>query len=430
MLRKNKWLMMIAVVVMIALLAACGPDRDEEPTPAPEDSGEETTGNGEEATADKPELLKMWVNDEESQLDAYEEITARYEEETGIAVEIIPFSMLEQIDALSLDGPSGTGPDLFFQPHDRLGEVYLQGLAAELELTAEQLDGYTEGAIDAFSYEGGQYGIPAVTETYGLFYNKALVPDAPETMDDLMDIAEQLTNASSDEYGFLMEAGNFYFNYPFLTAHGGYVFGEDADGALNADDVGLATDPVVEGAEMIQSWYENQYIPQGINMDIINGLFQDGKVGAVVTGPWAIPDYSGALGDDLGVAPLPTMNGQALNSFSGVKGWLVSEYSENKEWATDLALFITNAENSFTYYETAGELPARTDVEIDDEFRAPILEQAEHAIPMPNIPEMSQVWDPMADAFEFISQGEDVREVLEEAVEDIELQISSMGSGE
>ncbi|MDQ0254620.1 arabinogalactan oligomer/maltooligosaccharide transport system substrate-binding protein [Evansella vedderi] len=428
MFKKSTLLLVALLLALVTALAACGPDREEEP---PADTGADTdTDVGADEEATKPESLTIWANDSDNELDLYEELGAKYTEKTGIEVEIVPFSMLEQVDALSLDAPAGRGPDLFFQPHDMVGNIYLQGLAAELELTEEQLAGYPEGAIDAFFYNGHQLGIPVVTETYALFYNTDLVPDAPQTMDELMEIAANLTNASQDEYGFLMEATNFYFAYPFLTGPGGYVFGTDEEGSLNPDDIGLAKDGAVQGAELIQSWFENGYMPRGINGDIMSGLFRDGKVGAVVTGPWSIQEYRADLGDSFAIAPLPTVDGEPLNSFSGVKGWMVSEYSEHKDWATDLALFFTNAENAERNFELTGELPARVDVEIDDELRAAILEQAQHAIPMPNIPEMGQVWEPMGDALEFISQGDDAREVLEEAVEQIIEQIELTRAGQ
>jgi arabinogalactan oligomer/maltooligosaccharide transport system substrate-binding protein len=412
------WLTVL-VLALSALLAACGPDRDEGNGSASESGASAGEDGGEGTAPEKPDTLTMWVNDEDAQLSAYEQIVEKYEEETGIAVEITPFSMLDQLDALSLDAAAGGGPDLFFQPNDRMGDIYLQGLAAELELTPEQLEGYPEGAIDALNYEGAQLGIPAVIETYALFYNTELVPEAPETFEEMEQIAAELTNASADEYGFLMEATNFYYLYPFLEAHGGYVFEQDAEGVYDSASIGLANEGAIEGASLIQSWFEEGYLPVGINGDIMSGYFRDGQVGAVITGPWSIPEFSEALGDNLAVAPLPKINGKNPASFSGVKGWLVNEYSANQYWATDLALFITNPENSLTYFEVAGELPARTDVEIDDELRQPILEQSEYAVPMPNIPAMSSVWEPMEDAFEFISQGEDPAEVLEEAVQQI-----------
>jgi arabinogalactan oligomer / maltooligosaccharide transport system substrate-binding protein len=426
MFKKSTLLTLVLMLMLTLALAACG-GKDETKEPAPETPAAETPATEEEPATDepaKPDSLTMWVNDEEMQLQAYKDIAAKYEEERGITVNITPFSMLDQVDALSLDGPAGLGPDLFFHPHDRMGSIFLQGLAAELEVTEEQLAGYPEGAVQALSFEGTQYGIPAVIETYGLFYNTDLIPEAPETMDDLLAIAKELTDASKDEYGFLMEATNFYFTYPFLAGPGGYVFGRDAEGGYDIEDIGLGNAGAVQGGELIQSWFTDGLIPQGISGDVMNGLFRDGKVGAVVTGPWSIPDYVADLGDKLKVTTLPTIGGKNLNSFSGVKGWFVSEYSENQYWATDLALFITNATNGEHYFNVAGEIPARTDVTIDDELRNGILAQAEFAEPMPNVAEMSQVWTPMGDALQFISAGENVAEVLEEAVEQIKEQIA------
>src|SRR5699024_11982589 len=84
-----------------------------------------------------------------------------------------------------------------------------------------------EEAVTSFSYEGIQYGIPAVVETYAMFYNTDLVPETPETIEELIEVAQDLTDG--DTYGFLMNATDFYFAYPFLTGAEGYVFGQDED---------------------------------------------------------------------------------------------------------------------------------------------------------------------------------------------------------
>lgn len=413
------------------LLAACGNGdaADTNESGNDDDTTEETVGeSSNEDIPEKPEELTMWVHEEEAQLEAYEVITESFTEEYNIDVNIIPYSQGEQLPGLSLDGPQGIGPDLFYTAHDNVGNIHLEGLAAELELTDDQqgrLDEYNEDAVLSFSFEGIQYGIPSVVETYVLFYNKSLVPEAPETMDELMDIAHELSEG--DTYGFLINATDFYFTYPFLTGPGGYIFAQDEEGIYDVNDIGLNSDGAVEGAEMIQSWYDEGILPDGVDTDIVGGVFQEGRAGMAVSGPWSIPDFREGLGDDLGVAVLPSWDGNHLSSFAGNKGWLVNYYSENHYWATELALFISNAENGEIYFEIAGELPAHDSVAIDDEISNTILEQIQYAEPMPNVPEMSVVWEPMADALAFISQGEDPREVLDEAVEQIESNLLMMG---
>ncbi|MGD7045254.1 sugar ABC transporter substrate-binding protein [Jeotgalibacillus proteolyticus] len=417
----KKYASVLASSLLLAgVLGACAPDREE--------SGETTDGGGSGSTEEAPETLKVWVNDSEEQKAVLDKLFDKYTEETGIEIETTPMNMLDQIEALNLDGPAGNGPDLFFQPHDRLGNILLQNLAAPMDLGDAQ-DDYSETAIDAVTYEGEVYGAPLVVETYATFYNKDMVDEAPATMDDLMTIAEEQTDESTETYGFLMEAANFYFSYPFFGANGAYVFNNE-DGAYDVEDIGLNNEGAVAGGELIQSWYENGYIPVEVNADIMNGLFADGKVGVAITGPWQIPAYQEALGDSLGTAILPTVDGTNATSFVGVKSWMVSDYSENKEAATDLALFLTNEENSTQYFEEAGELPANqaaleSEAVTSNELIAPFAEQIQYGTPMPSTPEMQQVWDPINNALLFIAQGEDVQEVLDEAVQTIKDNIAA-----
>ena len=251
------------------LMTACGNDNEAVSGEDNHQNNEAGEANGEAADAlpEKPERLSMWVHDEDVQLDAYEEITARFTEAYGIEIDITPYSMADQLEGLSLDGPQGIGPDLFYSPHDHMGNIHMQGLAQELDLTAEQqerLEAYQEEAVTSFSFEGIQYGIPAVVETYVLFRNTDIVPDAPETMEEMIEIGHEHTDG--DQFGFLVSAMDFYFTYPFLTGPGGYVFSQDEDGIFDTSDIGLATDGAVEGAEMIQSWYDEGLIPSGLTI--------------------------------------------------------------------------------------------------------------------------------------------------------------------
>ncbi|MEW9501623.1 extracellular solute-binding protein [Jeotgalibacillus marinus] len=401
-------------LLLVVMLAACAPDRDEAKEPE---------------EAEKPESLKVWVNPVEDQKAALDEIFSKYTEETGIEIEATPMNMLDQIEALNLDGPAGNGPDLFFQPHDRIGNIILQNLATPVDLGDAEGE-YSETAIEAVTFDGEIWGAPLVVETYGTFYNKDLVDEAPTTMEELMAIAEEQTDTSTDTYGFLMEAANFYFSYPFFGANGAYVF-NNKGGEYDVSDIGLNNEGAVAGGELIQSWYQSGYIPVEMEADVMNGLFQDGKVATVITGPWSIPAYEEALNDSLGTAILPTVDGNKATSFVGVKSWMLSEYSDNKEWATDLMKFITNEENSTLYFEQAGELPANqaaleSDAVTSNELIAPFAEQIQYGTPMPSTPEMQQVWDPINDALHFIGQGDDVQEVLDEAVQQIKDNIAAL----
>ncbi|MFC6332861.1 extracellular solute-binding protein [Paenibacillus septentrionalis] len=438
---KRMLALVMTMILVTAMLAACGPDRgnsgntnqgsnqptNNNPTSTPEGSDE--TSN----LPEKPAELKVWADDTADKLAALETITNKYTEQTGIPVKITPIAMNDQIQALSLDGPAGNGPDLFYQPG--IGSLSVQGLVQPMEISDEVRADFTEDALGALSYDGHLYGMPFVVETYALLYNKALIPEAPKTIAELEKLAEDMTNASNNEYGFLFNATDFYFAWAFMGGSGGYIFKEDGNG-FDISDIGFNKEGSVEGASLIQSWFDKGYLPKGVNGDVVGGLFNEGKVAAVINGPWAITDHRAQLGDNLAVAPLPVMdNGNHPESFIGVKGWMLSAFSQHAYWATDLAVFLTNAENSLEWFKQTGETPpnlkALEDPAItEDPLVVGFTEQTKYGKPFPNVAELSHVWDPMANALKFISEGQDVQEVLDEAVVQIQDLIKMAGANQ
>ena len=50
-------------------------------------------------------------------------------------------------------------------------------------------DGFSEVAVQAFTYEGQTYGLPYAVENIALVRNTDLVPDAPATFEEMVQIA-------------------------------------------------------------------------------------------------------------------------------------------------------------------------------------------------------------------------------------------------
>lgn len=65
---------------------------------------------------------------------------------------------------------------------------------------------------------------------------------------------------------------------------------------------------------------------------------------------------------------------------------------------------------------------------IDDPIFSAFSEQIENGVPMPSTPQMSQVWEPMNNALQFLAEGEDASSVLEEAVNYIHDNIDASGA--
>ncbi|CAH0344154.1 extracellular solute-binding protein [Bacillus sp. CECT 9360] len=411
-------------VLMMGVLAACGPDR--------ETSGTKTDKNdGQNAEEKKPEKLVVWEDKDKGI--ALEPAIKEFEKEYGIKVEFKELNMADKIrDQLRLDGPAGTAPDVVTLPHDQIGQVVTEGLIQEVKVEQSVLDTFTEASVQAQMYDGKLYGLPKSTETPVFIYNKKLMDSAPATMDEVYSFSKEFTKGGN--YGFLALFDNFYFAHGLVGGMGGYVFA-DEDGALNRDDIGLNNEGAVKGAEDIQKWYKEELFPKGIigenGGSAMDGLFNEGKVASVMNGPWALQSMKDA-GIDYGVAPMPTLaNGEPVKTFMGVKGWHVTAFTKNPYWSTKLVEFITNKDSAKARFEASQEIPPVKElindpIIADNEAAKAVAEQSEVAVPMPNIPEMAEVWDPMATALQTIATGKaKPKKAMDDAVKAIKTNIET-----
>lgn len=356
-------------------------------------------------------------------------VKGEFTKKTGIEVEVVGIDQLSQAAKLALDGPAGKGADIVVWPHDRIGQSVLEGIIAPLNLTKDQLAQYVDSTVQAMSYGGKVYGVPYSLETTALIYNKDLLPVVPNTMDALFTIAKEKTKGA--QKGFLFDITNFYFSYGFLGGYGGYVFKNGKDG-LDVKDIGLANKGAVQGAELLKKFRTSGIIPEGTDYGVTDGLFKEGKVAAIINGPWAFAEYKKA-GINYGIAPLPKLsNGKYPQTFVGVKGYYVSQFSKNKEDALKFILWLTSKEVAYKHYQMNSIIPTSKAVLDMPEFKqnkdyVAFATQASRGIPMPNVAEMGQVWDPMKNAITYILKGQASPEAaLKDAVETIKENIAEM----
>lgn len=356
-------------------------------------------------------------------------VKAEYTKKTGVEIEVVGIDQLAQAAKLALDGPAGKGADVVVWPHDRIGQSVLEGIIAPLNLSKSQLSQYIDSTVQAMSYGGKVYGVPYSLETTALIYNKDLMPKVPATIDELIKVATDINKTGKK--GFLFDITNFYFSYGFLGGYGGYVFKTTKTG-LDVKDLGLANKGAVQGADILKKFRTSGLVPEGTDYGVADGLFKEGKVAAIINGPWAFAEYKKA-GVNYGIAPLPKLsNGKYPQSFIGVKGYYVSAFSKQKEEATKFILWLTSKEIAYKHYQSNAIIPTSKAVLDMKEFKenkdyVAFATQASRGIPMPNVPEMGQVWDPMKNAITYILKGEAAtRAALQDAVETIKENIAEM----
>lgn len=413
-------LMFVLLTLASLVLAACGgaatptqapaaqpaaPTAAPEPTKAPEPTAvPEPTAAPTEAPAAPAATLKVWADDTRSP--ALLAVAPDFEAQYGVKLELSELGFGDIRDNVKRAAPAGEGPDLFVGAHDWVGELYTNGILAELDL-GDKASEFFPAALDMFSYEGKLVGMPYATENVAFFYNPELVTEVPATWDDVKTLAKELQDSGKAKYGFCRQEGDPYHFYPIQTAFGGYIFGQNDDGTWNPEDVGFGNEGSVAAAQWLLDMVDQDSIVTGMDWGTYHASFNSGECAMMITGPWALPDMR-AAGAKFEISAFPTGPAGASQPFLGGQALFVSAFSENgllaqafltEYMATEEAMrLLFEADPRPSAFLAVREDPRDPDV---DKFGA----AGANAVPMPNIPAMSAVWGPAEDALKLLQQG-------------------------
>ena len=385
--------------------------------------GSKTADKAADSSASGSQEITFYVED---QYKAYaEKVAAAYEKESGTKVNIKSGDQLGGLDKLSLDNQSGQAADVMMAPYDRVGSLGTDGQLSEVKLSdGAKTDDTTKSLVTAS--DGKVYGAPAVIESLVMYYNKDLLKEAPKTFAELEELAKDSKYAFAGEDGkttaFLADWTNFYYAYGLLSGNGAYVFG---DNGKNPKDIGLANDGSIAGIEYAKTWYDKW--PKGMQDgtaagNLIQTSFQEGKTAAIIDGPWKAQAFKDAK-VNYGVATIPTLpNGKNYAAFGGGKAWIIPSSTKNLEGAQKFVDFLVSTEQQKAFYDATNEIPANTEARTyaegkKDELTTAVIEQFKNAQPMPNISQMSTVWDPAKTMlFDAVSGKKDAKTAANDAV--------------
>jgi arabinogalactan oligomer/maltooligosaccharide transport system substrate-binding protein len=300
----------------------------------------------------------------------------------------IPFDQI--FNKWQTEVAAGGGPDMFVAPNDDLGNMARADLVENLDsYLAGKLGGFSQVAIDGMKVGGSLYGVPESAKAVALYYNKSLVDTPPTTTDELLQMIEDGAPTT-----FFVGA---YHLYGWAGAFGGELM--DADGKCIADQGGW-----VEAGEYLLELKEAGAVFDA-DYGVAEAPFRAGETAFFVNGPWALADYQKDLGDDLGVAPMPTGPGGPGQPLNGIDGFYINPNSENKDNAIALALFLVSQESSQIYTNQAGHVPIRDDVTPADDLNAGFAEASANGFPRPQSVEFGNFWAPFGDMWTKIMEG-------------------------
>ncbi|MDR0269054.1 maltose ABC transporter substrate-binding protein [Paenibacillus sp.] len=429
---KMKQVMALAATLTMAFsITACGSSNKTAEEPATSDTNTETAtsaaDNKESSTTEglQPEdgaSLVVWDSKDERAFT--DEIAKQFTAKYNIPVKIEELNPTDQVTKLTQDGPSGLAADVVIFPHDNLGRAVEAGLVlANDTFKDETIKNNTEASIQGVTIDDTLYGYPRAAETYALYYNKSILKEAPKSFDDVIAFGKTFTDNAKKKYAIMWEPGNMYFNYPFIATTGGYIFGKNG---TDKEDIGINSEGALESMQTYVKLKEILPVKSGdINPDIKRSLFNSGDVAMDINGPWELSGYKTALGDKLGVAPIPSIGGKPAISFSGIKAWYVNSFTKYPNASQLFAEFASTKDAQLLLNEKVGSIPTNKEAMESDQIKndpyvSAFAEQAKNSQPMPSIPEMGNVWSPVNAALpEIWDNNMDPKTAFDKAVQQI-----------
>lgn len=282
------------------------------------------------------------------------------------------------------------GPDILTIAHDNLGKL-LSGSSAIYPISyqplLEQIEAQnTDNFINVSKGESGgevyNYGVPYEAQALILYYNtKYLTEEDVQTWEGIWDVAKEMDVRATTV------TGTDGFNNSFLVLSS---FADTGVMPIKIYENGLFenTDLVNDGAMSIMKWGQRFFSdPNGADQASDSGWEVDLDVDneltlSVIGGAWHYASAQAALGENLGIATLPTYTlteddvygsvqaGTVIHSgtFADTKMFVMNKRSASLYYLEDILLYLTNKDIQEQSFETNGSLPAYKNAA--DEFEA------------------------------------------------------------
>jgi arabinogalactan oligomer/maltooligosaccharide transport system permease protein len=343
------------------------------------------------------EELTVWHSYRGAERVAFEAVLDRFEaDHPGLVVAPLAVPNETFPTKVQAAAPRGNGPDLFVFANDRIGGWVEAGILAPALVP----DGLHPATVQAITYKGTTWGVPLAYKCLALFSRTDLIDRPPTTTDELEALATALTGP--DRFGIAWITTEPYFHAAWQHGFGGSVFLDDQ---VQLDQPGN-----VASMAWVLDLQARGLLPEEANGALVTQLFNEGRAAMVVSGPW----FLGELDPDLSfeVTPLPVVSatGQPAAPYLTVEAALVSAYADQPDLAAELATYLASTpaaiERAVVGRQSVATLAAYDDPRVgQDPILGAFRAQLDAALPMPNRPEMTATWEPMARSLRRVMRG-------------------------
>ena len=372
---------------------------------------------GVHAATKSSSTLVIWTDSNRAA--AFKNIGKRYSQlNPGVTVKVVTkqFGVSGQG---TIGGDLGTtnaanAPDVIAAASDWTGALSADGLVVPLHLSSAQKKLFPSYTLDALSYGTSTknlYGLPTQIENIGLIVNTGEVK-VPTSFSQLTKEALSWKSKHKTKVGIAVQqgsGGDAYHMYPFFSGLGGYIFGKTKSGTLDPHKLGVASPTLINNASMIDQWNKEGLINSAVDSSTAQNLFMSGQVPFWITGPW----NSGLLeGSKLKftIIQVPKIVKAAV-PFLGVQGVMITKYASThgvSPIATDFVdNFLAKPANQLALAKAEGRYPAAIQAgKYDkDKVLAEFGKASAGGVPLPNIPQMNDVWTALGNAWVVSTKG-------------------------
>jgi multiple sugar transport system substrate-binding protein len=337
----------VAAVAVSLTLAACGSSG----------GGGSGASSGSSPSVKSLRVLDYYNNEPDKSI--YAKVLDACGKANGVTIqrEAVPGDTL--IQKVLQQSSSKTLPDVLMLDNPDLQQIAATGALAPLDQFGLSADGYVKGVVAASTYQGKLYGLQPITNTIGLFYNKAILDKAgvkpPATWDELKAAAKQLT--SGKRYGIAFSApanyeGTWQF-LPFMWSNGGDE--KDIATPQTAAALQLLVDLVKDGSasKSVVNWTQAD----------VNDQFKAGNAAMMVNGPWQFPvlDADTSLSYDVIPIPAPKAGATVVAPLGG-ETWTVPQTGDTarQQKAAKIVACLSSDENQLLLAKERKTVPTKT----------------------------------------------------------------------
>lgn len=278
----------------------------------------------------------------------------------------------------------------------KFGGIY----AEELQATN------SETLLDSLTLDGNIYGVPFTTNTWYMYYDKSVF-----TEEDVKSLDTMLEKGVVS-FPFV----NSWYLPAFYFGNGCTLFGDGTQEELGADFGG---ENAVEVTEYLVDLAANPNFKIDQDGSGLAGL-RDDSINAIFSGSWDAAAVQEILGDDMGVAALPTytLNGEEkqMYAYAGSKAIGVNTATKYMKASVELAMYLGSAEAQRLHYELRNVIPCNTELNSDPEIAADPVVQAQNdtfdrtSILQPFVAAMNNCWTPVENMGKAIRNGSVTKE--------------------